>query len=185
MRILLKPEEAFHLINHGPCNLISTADGANKNAAPINWTMPLNSDPAQILTVIEKGDYTEALLKKSGEFVVNVMGESQAEKLLACGKYHGNQVDKFEKFGLTAIACAKVKAPYIKESVGHIECRLINQHPYGDVTIFVGEVLAAAVEEECWDGKCIIPEKAKTIHHLTGSLFGVMERTVSVKKTVL
>ncbi len=185
MRISVKPEQSYHLINHGPCNLVTTGNGAKRNAAPINWTMPMNNDPALILTVIEKGDYTEKLLKESGEFVINVMGESSADKVLACGRVHGDQFDKFERFGLTPVPCARVKAPYVKESVGHIECRLINQHPYDDVTIYVGSVLHAEVEEDCWDGKSLIVSKAKTIHHLTGGSFAVTERVITVSKPSL
>ena len=182
MPIKINPEEAYHLINHGPCNLITTGDGARRNVAPINWTMPLNNDPALMLTVLEEGIFTGKLLRASGEFVINVVGESLAGKVLACGKCHGDAVNKFEKFGLTPLASSQVKPPFLKESLAHIECRLIGQHPYGGVTIFVGEVKHAEVEEEYWNGKSIIAEKAKTLHHLTGGSFAIADRTLQVKR---
>ena len=141
MRIIIKPEESYHLINHGPCNLITTGDGRRRNVAPINWTMPLNNDPALMITIVEEGIFTSKLLLESKEFVINVVGEPLAEKVLACGKCHGDQVNKFEKFALTALPSKAVKPPYLKESLAHIECGLIGQHPYGNVTIFAGKVL--------------------------------------------
>lgn len=182
MRIEISLENSYHLINHGPCNLITTGDGIRQNVAPINWTMPLNNDPALMLTVIEEGIYTEELLKVSGEFVINLVGEPLAEKVLACGRCHGNQVNKFEKFSLTPLPCKKVKPPYLKESLAHIECKLIGQHPYEGVTIFVGEVLHAEVEEDYWSGKSLIAEKAKTIHHLTAGTFAISDRTIQIPK---
>lgn len=182
MRISIKPEESYHLINHGPCNLLTTGDGKRQNVAPINWTMPLNNDPPLMLTVVEEGIYTEELLKASGEFVVNVVGEPLAEKALACGRCHGREINKFEKFGLVPLSSKKVKPPYLKESIAHIECQLIGQHPYDGVTIFVGKVLHAEVEEEYWSGKSLIIEKAKTIHHLTAGSFAIAERAIHIPK---
>ena len=182
MRIELKPAQAYHLINHGPCNLITTGDETTRNVAPINWTMPLNNDPPLMLAVIEKGIYTEELLLRSKAFVINVVGEPMAEKVLACGRSHGNGVNKFEKFGLTAVASKTVRPPRLLESLAHIECEVIGEHPYGSVTIYTGKVLHAEVEQDLWDGKSLILEKAKTIHHLTGGTFAVTERTIQVKK---
>lgn len=182
MRIEIKPTESYHLINHGPCNLITTGDGHRQNVAPINWTMPLNNDPALMLTVIEEGIYTEKLLKASGEFTINLVGGTLAEKVLACGRCHGNEINKFEKFALTPLPGKKVKPPFLKESLAHIECKLIGQHPYDGVTIFVGEVLYAEVEQELWSGKSLIAEKAKTIHHLTAGTFAISDRTIQIAK---
>ena len=182
MRIEINPEDSYHLINHGPCNLITTGDDRRRNVAPINWTMPLNNDPALMLTVVEEGIHTETLLKASGEFVINVVGEPLAEKLLACGKCHGTEVDKFREFGLTPIASRKVKPPYLRESLAHIECRLVNSHPYDGVTIFVGAVVHAEVEEGYWTGKSIDVEKARTIHHLSGGSFAIAERVIRIEK---
>jgi len=182
MRIKIKPEDSYHLINHGPCNLITTGNGTRRNVAAINWTMPVNNDPALMLTVVEEGIYTEKLLTETEEFVINVVGEPLAEKALACGTCHGDKVDKFEKFGLTPVPSSQVRAPYLKESLAHIECRLIGRHLYEGVFLFVGKVVGAEVEEEYWDGKSIIVEKAKTLHHLTGGTFAISDRVVTVKR---
>lgn len=182
MRKVLKPEEAYHLINHGPCNLITTGDGTRQNVAPINWTLPLNNDPALMLTVVEGRIFTAELLRASRQFVINVVGESLAEITLACGRCHGSQIDKFRKFGLTALPSQRVKPPFLKESIAHIECELVGEHPYDSVSIFTGKVLHAEVEESCWDGKALIVEQAKTIHHLTGGAFVVAERVIRVRK---
>ena len=182
MRVKIEPKQAYHLINHGPCNLLTTGDGKLQNVAPINWTMPLNNDPALMLTVIEKGDYTEELLKASGQFVINVVGESLADKVLACGRCHGRDVNKFEKFGFTPLKGIVVKAPFLKESLAHIECEVIDQRPYEGVIFYVGRVLHAEADQDIWDGKSLIIEKAKTIHHVTGGTFAISERTITVQK---
>ncbi len=182
MRIQIEPKNAYHLINHGPCNLLTTGDGTLKNVAPINWVMPLEISPPMMLAVVEKGIYTDELIQKSKEFVINVAGENLAEQVMACGKGHGRDFDKFAKTGLTPVASKSVKPPYIKESVAHIECQVVDQHPHGAVTIYVGKVVNAEIEEGMWDGKSIIPSKAKTLHHLSAGTFVISERTVTVAK---
>lgn len=182
MRVPIPPKSAYHLINHGPCSLITTGDGERQNVAPINWTMPLNNDPPLMMCVVEEGIYTEELILKSKEFVINVVGEPLAGAVMACGRSHGRDVDKFAQAGLTPVPSKVVRAPYIKEGLGHIECQVIDRHPHEGVSIFVGKVVHAEVEESVWDGKSIIPEKAKTIHHLTGGTFVVSERTIQIAK---
>ena len=182
MRIEIKPEDSYHLINHSPCSLITTGDRDRQNVAPINWTMPLNNDPALMLTVVEEGITTDDLIKSSGEFVINVVGEPLAEKVLDCGKTHGSETNKFEKIGLTPVACRQVTPPRLAESLAHIECKVVDRHPHEGVTIYIGKVLHAEVEEECWNGKRIIPEKARTIHHLSGGEFVVAERVIRIDK---
>ncbi|OGH61049.1 MAG: hypothetical protein A3G34_17190 [Candidatus Lindowbacteria bacterium RIFCSPLOWO2_12_FULL_62_27] len=181
MRIEIAPEESYHLINHGPCNLLTTGDGARRNVAPINWTMPLNNDPPLMLTVVEEGIFTDTLLRANGEFVINVVGEPLAAKVLVCGRSHGSETDKFETVGLTPAASKKVKPPYLKESLAHIECQPVNRHPYDGVTIYVGRVVHAEVEEAFWTGKTLDAEKAKTIHHLSGGTFAVSDRVIRVR----
>lgn len=182
MRISIPPETAFHLINHGPCNLIATGDAARRNIAPINWTMPVNNEPPLILCAVEEGTLTHRWISETREWSVNVVGEALADAVLSCGRVSGADVDKFAKFGLTPAAGKMISAPFLKESAGHLECRLEASHDYEGVTLFIGRVAYGEVEEEFWDGKTIRPEKVKSIHHLTGGLFAITERLVQAKK---
>jgi flavin reductase (DIM6/NTAB) family NADH-FMN oxidoreductase RutF len=181
-RTLVPAAQAYHLINHGPCNLLTTGNGKIRNVAPINWTMPLNTDPARVISVVEEGTCTDRLIRETGEFAINVVGEEWAETMMACGRCHGGTVDKFELFGIAAEPCARIRPPRLKDSVAHLECRVIARHDYDDVGIFVAEVVYAEVRSDCWDGKALLPQKAKTLHHLNAGDFAVAERTVSVPK---
>ena len=67
--------------------------------------------------------------------------------------------------------CASRIKRLIKESAAHIECEIVNQHPYEGVTIFVGKVLHAEVEENFWDGKSIAVEKLKSMEFSKDRIF--------------
>lgn len=180
MRLEIPLNKAYHLVNHGACPLLTTGDGARSNVAPINWTMPILDDPFLMVTVVEEGIYTDELLRANGEFAVNVVGESLAAQVLACGKMSGRVDDKFARAGLTPVACKRIKPPRIAEAPAHLECRVINRHAYPGVTLYVGEVLQAEVEEDCFDGRHLILDKVKTIHHVGGSTFAVTDRVIRV-----
>ena len=55
MRITVPLTKAYHLINHGACPVITTGDGQRRDAAPINWTMPVCDDPFLIAAAIGDG----------------------------------------------------------------------------------------------------------------------------------
>jgi flavin reductase (DIM6/NTAB) family NADH-FMN oxidoreductase RutF len=175
-------DTAYHLINHGPCNLITTGDGARRNVAPINWTMPVSDEPPLVLMAVEPGIFTDELLKAGGEFAVNVMGEKHAREMLFCGRRTGREVDKFKETGLTPVPCARVKPPRLAESLAHLECRVVKTHEYESITLYVGQILHAEAEEGVFDGKTLRPENARTLHHLGGGVFSVTERVVTVPK---
>ncbi|RJS89047.1 flavin reductase family protein, partial [Candidatus Bathyarchaeota archaeon] len=53
--------------------------------------------------------------------------------------------------------------PLIKECFAHLECRVVDQHVCGDHTLFVGEIVAASIEEEVLTDGRLDPLKAKPI----------------------
>lgn len=182
MRIAIAPQSGFHLINHGPCNLIGTGDARRKNLAPINWTMPVNDEPPFIACAVEAGTFTHQLISETRQWSVNVVGEALSDAVLSCGRVSGTETNKFERYGLTAAPGKKIGAPFLKESAGHLECVFRDRRDYEGVSLWIGTVVYAEVEEQFWNGKTIEPQKYKSIHHLTSGLFGVIERIVQAKE---
>jgi flavin reductase (DIM6/NTAB) family NADH-FMN oxidoreductase RutF len=173
MRITVPLTKAYHLINHGACPVITTGDGQRRDAAPINWTMPVCDDPFLIAAAIGDGNFTDTLIKATGEFVVNVVGEALAPALLALGGRSGKDGDKFDALRIAAAPCRTVKPPRLAEAAAHIECRVKEVHPLPGVNLYIGEATHAEVEEDAWDGRHLKLEKIRTLHHLGGGLFAV------------
>ena len=91
--------------------------------------------------------YSFDLIRKSGEFVVNIIDEDLIEAAKICGEQSGRDVDKFQVTKLTAEKGTKVNAPLIGESPLSLECKVIQEVEVGDHVWFMGEVLAANVRE--------------------------------------
>lgn len=157
---------------------MTTGDGPRRNVAPINWTVPIQDEPPLVLCAVEAGNYTDELLKASGEFALNVVGEAHAARLLACGRRSGRDCDKFAAVGFTPVPSSLISPPRLAEAFAHLELKVQATHPYEGVTLYVGRVLRAEVEEEYLDEGHLRPEKARTLHHLGSGRFAVADRLI-------
>lgn len=175
MRIPVPLASAYHLINHGACPLITTGDGTRVNAAPINWTMPACDDPFLIAIAVEKGIYTDQLIRETGQFIVNVVGEAMASEMLALGKSSGRNQNKLAALKIETLPGHAVNVVRIATSAAHVECQVQETHPLPGVNLYIGKALHAEVEQECWDGRHLLLEKIRTLHHIGGGLFAVTD----------
>lgn len=177
MKIKLNNNEFYHLINHGPCCLITSGNNKIKNIAPIAWITPLNDDPPLVIICVASSHYTTELINKYKEFVINVPSVKVIKQLKLAGKVSGRKQDKFVLTKLTAENGVKVGTVHIKECIGFIEAKVIDSKEYDGVTMFVGKVVYCEVEKEVYNNY-LIPEKAKTIHHIGGDNFFVSSKVI-------
>lgn len=123
----------------------TTADGA-ANIITLGMYMPISHTPPLICIGIAPQRYSHDLIAESREFVVNIPSIDLAEEMHLCGTTSGRTIDKFTETGLTPIPAQCVTPPRIQECRGHLECRVVQTHPCGDHTLFVGHVVAASVD---------------------------------------
>ncbi len=125
--------------------------------------------------------HSHGLIEESKEFVVNIPTMDLLGKTVLCGTTSGRNHDKFKETGLTALPAKKVKAPLIRECVGHLECKLHSQFTAGDHTIFLGEIVNAQVDKGAF-GDSYDLGKAQMIFHLGGDKYATLEPKVVESK---
>jgi flavin reductase (DIM6/NTAB) family NADH-FMN oxidoreductase RutF len=126
------------------------------------------------------GHYTHELITASKEFVLNVPGEDLLASVEFCGSGSGRGRDKLAESGLTLVPARQVGAPVIAECLGHIECRLVEAPVFGDHSLFVGQVVAAAADPELFtDSWLLLSERPRPVHHLGGRYYGALEARIS------
>ena len=91
------------------------------------------------------------MLKKTGEFVINLTTEKMAFATDFCGVRSGRDVDKFEKLNLTKEKAQYVSAPMIGEAPVSIECRVREVKELGSHDMFLADVLAVHADEAYMD----------------------------------
>jgi flavin reductase (DIM6/NTAB) family NADH-FMN oxidoreductase RutF len=62
-----------------------------------------------------------------------------------------DDIDKFEKTGLTPVKAEKVDAPYVGEFPVVMECRLIKTIPIGSHIQIIGEIVDLKIDENILD----------------------------------
>lgn len=129
--------------------MVTCIDSKGKpNIITLGMYMPISHDPSLICIGVSPNRYSHRLIEETGEFVVNVPSIELKDAMHLCGTKSGKNCDKFKEAGLTPIPAERVKPPLIKECFSNLECRVVQRHECGDHTLFVGEVLAARLDEE-------------------------------------
>ncbi len=174
IKVKIPLRQANRLINHGPVCLIScTVEKGQPNCMPVSWIMPVRHEPPLISVVIGKGNYSFEWIRRHKGFVVNIPPASMLDEVVKCGSVSGSDVNKFEKFKLTAIPAETVNAPLIRECIGHLECEVINEPSFiENYSLFIANVNAVWVDKDSFDEIWKLEkEHYRTIHHLGGSTF--------------
>jgi flavin reductase (DIM6/NTAB) family NADH-FMN oxidoreductase RutF len=98
------------------------------------------------------------------------------EAVMRLGSISGHTVaDKLASVGLHIAEPRQTEAPLIEECLAWLECAVADAFQVGDHTLFVGEVLAAQVEEEAFDQTWLLTDDdARPLHHLGSDLFAVL-----------
>jgi len=135
------------------------------NIITLGWAMKTSGKPPMVAISVAPPRYSHNLIEEAGEFVLAIPTSEIVEAVHKCGRVSGRNVNKFEEFNLIPLPAKKVKPPLIKECVANLECRVVGKMTTGDHTIFVGEVLAAHVNEQYYNAEkhCLDLDKAKVL----------------------
>lgn len=129
--------KAFTLIEPGPVVFVTTTDGERDNVMTISWTMVLDFAPVFAITT-GSWNYSYAALRRTRECVIAIPTVDLIDKVVGVGTCSGSDVDKFERFGLTAVKGKLVRAPLIRECVANIECRVTDIVRKHDIVVLQG-----------------------------------------------
>ena len=100
---------------------------------------------------IRKERYSYDIIKRTGEFCINLTTKELAYATDYCGVKSGRKEDKFKSMKLTKQKASIIKAPIIKESPVNIECKVTEIKELGSHDMFLAQVVAVNVDEEYID----------------------------------
>ncbi len=172
MKAVREPEIALY-----PNSVVLTTSSyeGKDNIITLAWVTTACFDPPMIACAIRDTRYSHELIKKSGEFVVNIPTEEITREVDFCGQVSGRDTDKFSECDFTRMSASRVKVPLIKECPVNIECAVREIVHLGTHDLFIGEVLAVNVDEELLDGKTIDYKKGSPIAYARGDYWTLGE----------
>lgn len=123
------------------------------NIITISWTGTICSDPPMCYISVRPGRHSYGIIKRTGEYVINLTTENLAYATDWCGVKSGKLVRKFEEMKLTPVPASLVKAPMIDESPVNIECVVKEIKELGSHHMFISEVVAVHAAEKYLSAK--------------------------------
>jgi flavin reductase (DIM6/NTAB) family NADH-FMN oxidoreductase RutF len=166
------------LVAPRPIALITSLDENGRlNAAPFSAYNYLCTDPPIVGVGVanRSGEAfvpkdTARNIRRTGEFVVNVVTEDIAQQMNICATDFPAEMSEVELAGLTTAPSAKVKPPRIAEAHAALECREVTTLEIGRSRIILGRVVAVYVEDQFVDptGPYVKAEELHAIGRMNG-----------------
>ena len=128
--------------------LIVTADDeGNVDVMPAGWAMYASTEPCLFAVAVNRAQHTNKLIREGGDFVIAVPGPGMEEIIRFCGSHSGRDTDKVAACDILTAPASIVRPPLLVGARSNLECKLHQVTEAGDHTIFVGEVVAAWVDD--------------------------------------
>ena len=134
---------AMYKISYG-LYMLTTTDGEKQNGCIVNTVSMLTDNPKRIVVFVNKANYSEELLRKTGIFNVSVLTESAPFDLFKqFGFVSGRDKDKFEggKYEVSENGLYYLPA----HTNALLSGKVVDYYDYGTHTLFVAEVTEAKV----------------------------------------
>jgi flavin reductase (DIM6/NTAB) family NADH-FMN oxidoreductase RutF len=165
--------KVYRLLEPGPVVLLTTAHKGRANIMTMSWHMMMEFEPPLVACVVSNADYSFAALQKHQECVIAIPAAKLAAKVVAIGNTSGQNIDKFQRFGLTPLPAQKVTPPLIAECFANLECKVVDDSMVDRYNLFILEVIKA------WTDPA--QKNPKTIHHHGYGTFIIDGRTIKLK----
>jgi flavin reductase (DIM6/NTAB) family NADH-FMN oxidoreductase RutF len=166
------------LVAPRPIALITSMDeGGRLNAAPFSAYNYLCTDPPIIgVGVTNRPGHpfvpkdTARNIRRTGEFVVNVVTEDLAEKMNVCATDFPPEMSEVELAGFSTTPSLMVKPPRLAQAHAALECREYTTMEIGHSRIILGRVVAIYVEDRYVDpeGPYIKADELHAIGRMNG-----------------
>lgn len=144
-KIMWKPGTFLYPI---PAVMVSCGTMEKSNIITVAWTGIINTDPAMCYISVRPTRHSYEMIKKTGEFVINLTTKDLAYATDWCGVKTGAKVDKFKEMKLTKEKANFVNCPMIKESPVSVECKVKEIRELGSHHMFVAEILGINADEK-------------------------------------
>lgn len=165
------------MLNPVPVVVVSCRSGGKNNLITIAWTGIVNSEPPMTYISVRKSRFSHDMIEKSGEYVINMVSESQTKDMDYCGVRSGRDVDKFKDCDFTAVAADIVAAPLIDEAPVNLECIVKEVRHYPSHDMFVAEIVKVHAADELFDetGRLCL-EDAGLVTFCHGEYYGIKKK---------
>ncbi len=134
-------KEAMYKLTYG-LFMLTTTDGEKQNGCIVNTVSMITDTPKRIAVFVNKSNYSNTLLQKTGVFNVSILSEKTPFELFKTfGFCSGRDTDKFAGLDYPKTENGLYYVPEVANAV--LSAKVVDAYDYGTHTLFVAEVTEA------------------------------------------
>jgi flavin reductase (DIM6/NTAB) family NADH-FMN oxidoreductase RutF len=170
----------------------SRGENGVDNLAPFSFFNVVSVNPPMV--AFSPGYKVDAVTKKliekdtlkniraSGEFVVNLVDHSLAEKMNLSSSDLPSAQSEFDLAGLERASAAKVRCPLVAAASVSFECRLFHIHELGGSTLILGEIVAIHLKDGIWQNGTVDLSLFQPVGRLGENLYCTINDRFEIKR---
>jgi flavin reductase (DIM6/NTAB) family NADH-FMN oxidoreductase RutF len=132
-------------IPHG-LYICGVKDGEEINGFTVSWIMQASFEPPLIVNCVKNDSVSHETIKKSGVFAISFLESGQKDLAAQFFKPKRRVGNKFED--VEFYEGAETGCPIIQDSLGYIECQVVEAVEKGDHTVYVAQVIGSGIHRE-------------------------------------
>ena len=125
--------------------LIGSCSGDERNAMTTSWVTQLSMEPVLIGIGVDRTAVTHRLIADGGAFSVNLWDSTDTRVFV---KFSKPAVDDGANLNGRAVRSVVTGAPIFDEALAWMDCSVRHALDLGSHTLFVGEVVAAGINND-------------------------------------
>lgn len=125
--------------------LVGSRAGDERNAMTASWITQLSMDPVLIGVAVDNDAVTHRLVSEGGSFTVNLW---DAEDTKVFVKFSKPATDDGDALNGRPVRPATTGAPIFEDALAWMDCEVRQSIDLGTHTLFVGEVVDAAIRQD-------------------------------------
>jgi flavin reductase (DIM6/NTAB) family NADH-FMN oxidoreductase RutF len=125
--------------------LVGSRAGDERNAMTTSWITQLAQEPVLIGVGVDTLAVTHRLIREGGSFTVNLWDASDTKVFV---KFSKPAVDDGSTLNGRSVRSATTGAPVFEEAIAWMDCAVRHTLDLGSHTLFVGEVVDAAIRDD-------------------------------------
>jgi flavin reductase (DIM6/NTAB) family NADH-FMN oxidoreductase RutF len=125
--------------------LVGSAAGGERNAMTTSWITQLSMEPVLIGIGVDNSAVTHRLISAGGAFSVNLWDSEDTRVFV---KFSKPAVADGDTLNGRIVRTASTGAPIFDEAIAWMDCEVRHSLDLGTHTLFVGEVVDAAIRDD-------------------------------------
>ncbi len=124
--------------------LVGSKAGERRNAMTTTWVTQLSMDPVLIGVGVDNDAVTHQLISEGGSFSVNLWDATDTKVFV---KFSKPAIDDGATLNGRPVRAATTGAPVFDDALAWMDCELRHTLDLGTHTLFVGEIVDAAIRD--------------------------------------